>query len=121
MADDVQTTRLKVKPLEWQNLGGGFWYATAPLFGRIRVDHYCDDYEVSWSVSGFTDTFCEGKFDTAQLAKAAAQATYEAGILAVVSHAPEVMGHLDDEAPQNKASENDGGRSGGYITIAGNR
>ena len=35
-----------------------------------------------------------------------------------VSHAPEVMGHFDDETPQNKASENDGGRSGGHSTIA---
>jgi hypothetical protein len=36
-----------------------------------------------------------------------------------VSHASEVMGHLDDETPENKASENDGGRSGGHPTIAG--
>jgi hypothetical protein len=40
---------------------------------------------------------------------------------AVVSHAPEVMGHLDDETPQNKASKNDGGRSGGHTTIARKR
>ena len=40
---------------------------------------------------------------------------------AKVSHVQEVMGHLDDETQQNKASENDGGRSGGHTTIAGNR
>ena len=41
-----------------------------------------------------------------------------AAIVVRVSHAPEVMGHIDDETPQNKVSENDGGRSGGHTTIA---
>ena len=77
-------TGVRVKPLVWKGMGGGFWRAPAPLFGFIRVEHYSDDYQVVWSVPGFCDTFTPGRFVTEEAAKAAAQADYEARILAAL-------------------------------------
>ncbi len=85
MTDDL---RAAVKPLKWQTLGHGFWMATAPLFGRIRVDKYGVDekpFDVSWSVPGYTDAFVSRAFEVADDAKAAAQAHYADRILSALT------------------------------------
>ena len=73
----------RVKPLVWEELGGGFWRAPLPLFGNVRVDNY-GAYEVTWSIRGFCDTFTPGQFPTDDAAKAAAQADFTARILAAL-------------------------------------
>jgi hypothetical protein len=76
----------RVKPLEWEEMSGGFWRAPAPLFGSIRVEHYGESYEVVWSVPGYCDRFCKGEFLDEDAAKSAAQADYEARILAALEN-----------------------------------
>jgi hypothetical protein len=83
---------VKVKPLVWEHLRNSY-RAPAPLFGHIRVESYSTDYwTVHWSVPGYTDLLIQGSFDTPEAAKAAAQADYEARILAAldVQPAPDV-------------------------------
>ncbi|MCQ0986442.1 hypothetical protein [Jiella marina] len=80
--------RVNVKPLQFEHLGGDFWRAPAPLFGNIRVDHYGEDYAVTWSVPGITDTLVPGSWPTANEAKTAAQTHYEGVVLACLQAAP---------------------------------
>lgn len=79
---------VKVKPLEWELLGGRSWRAKALLFGSFRVERYADGYIVMWSVPGYSDAFVEGRWPTAEEAKAAAQADYEQRILAALETSP---------------------------------
>lgn len=74
---------VRVKPLEWENYGTTA-VAVAPLFGRLRVDPYGSggNWIVSFSVPGYSNTFTEGEWPTLEAAKAAAQADYEARVLA---------------------------------------
>jgi Lar family restriction alleviation protein len=66
-----------VKPLEWEEIGSGFYRAKAPLFGNIRVEKYGTRFTVCYSLPGYSDTFTPGDFATAEAAKTAAQADYE--------------------------------------------
>jgi hypothetical protein len=79
---------VSVKPLEWKDLGFGFLVAQAPLFGNIRVEHYGDEFTVSYSIPGYSNTFAEGEFFTVEKAKAAAEAEYERRILSALSQQP---------------------------------
>ena len=74
----------RVKPLVWKDLADYFAKAEAPLFGNIRVESYGSGFAVSWSVPGFSDAFCDGRWPTRDAAKAAAQADYERRILAAL-------------------------------------
>nr|WP_250808450.1 hypothetical protein [Neorhizobium tomejilense] len=66
-----------VKPLEWRDQGNGHFVASAPLFGRIRVEHFGGDYCVSYSVPGYSDSFVAGNFQSPDTAKEAADAEYQ--------------------------------------------
>jgi len=79
-----------VKPLMWEDLGNGRAYrAACPLFGSIRIEaYYSGEFHVLWSVPGFCDSFTPGLYETAELAKAAAQADYEARILSALTIHP---------------------------------
>ena len=108
-ADDIETLRaqvaaltaerdaaagaVRVKPLAWKGMGENHARAAAPLFGTIRVENYGAGFAISWSVPGFSDVFCDGRWPTIEAAKAAAQADYEARILAALEPAP-----VSDEA-----------------------
>jgi hypothetical protein len=107
---------VKVRPLVWRG-DADFWMAPAPLFGRIRVEPYGRDgtFTVSWSVPGYSDWFINGaEYPTPEAAKAAAQAHYDARILAAlaVQPAPDVaalvealqnaMGHIDTPVGRRK-------------------
>lgn len=82
--DELAKHGLRVKPLGWDDMGGDFARAAAPLFGNIRVEKYSDNFTVAWSVPGFTDTLTDGEWATFADAKAAAQADYTARICAAL-------------------------------------
>lgn len=75
---------VKIRPLEWEKLGYGFFRAPAPLFGNIRVEHYGDEFTVSYSLPGYSNTFAEGAFGTEEQALAAAEAEYQKRMASVV-------------------------------------
>lgn len=78
-----------VKPLVWEDMGENFAKAAAPLFGNIRCERYGEGgFTISWSVPGFAGQFTLGSFPTLEAAKAAAQADYEARILAALDAPP---------------------------------
>ena len=68
------------KQLEWEMLSesGQFYRANAPLFGSVRVENYGGGFNVLWSVPGYCDTLVPGRFVSAELAQAAAQAHADA-------------------------------------------
>jgi hypothetical protein len=70
--------------LAWEAYGDDqdHWRAPAPLFGNIRVDNYGFGFEVNWSVPGHTETLVKGMWETADLAKAAAQEHVNAALRA---------------------------------------
>lgn len=74
-----------VKPLEWELLGGDSWRASALFFGSFRVENFASGYIVLWSAPGISDTFIEGRWPTAEAAKAAAEADYRQRILSALS------------------------------------
>lgn len=86
----------RVKPLEWEHLGGDFFRASAPLFGNIRVERYGDFFTVSYSVPGFSDVFVEGDFGSADEAKVAAQTEYDKRMRSVL--VPLSSANLDNTA-----------------------
>ena len=80
--------QVRVKPLVWTQIGSSY-RAPAPLFGHIRVEDYAlGKWSVLWSAPGICDTFTDGAFYTPEAAKAAAQADYEARILAALEPQP---------------------------------
>lgn len=89
-ADLVAAPSVTVKPLEWADLGDGTFRALLPIIGSIRVEPYgcCDWWEVLWSMPGQCDKLIPDVFDSPDDAKAAAQADYEARILAAIQIAP---------------------------------
>ena len=82
---------VRVKPLEWVDLGDGKAFrAFLPVIGGIRIEPYgaCGWWEVLWSMPGQCDKLIPDVFDTADEAKAAAQADYERRVLSALSPAP---------------------------------
>lgn len=77
---------MDIKPLEWEGICGGYAYrAPALFFGSFRVEKYGGfPWQASWSAPGFSGEFVEGEWTTADEAKAAVQAEYEARIRAVL-------------------------------------
>ena len=71
----------KVKPLVWEHANDYLFLSELFIFGIIRVEKYGSGWQVNWSMPGFSGTFVEGEFDTADEAKTAAQADYERRIL----------------------------------------
>ena len=79
------TIPVTVKPLVWEELGESQYRATAPLFGNLRVERYGgSDWMAVWSVPGFSDTFVDGVFQSAESAKGAMQLEYDKRISACV-------------------------------------
>jgi hypothetical protein len=75
-------TAPKVKQLEWEKLHKNFY--RAPLIGdvNIRVETYDQkEWMCLYSVPGYCNTLVDGKFKSAEEAKAAAQSHYEKQIL----------------------------------------
>lgn len=66
----------KIKPLVFVKVSDMGWLAEAPLFGRIHIEKRGKTWESIWSCPGYSDTFAEGEFDTADAAKVATQLEY---------------------------------------------
>jgi len=82
----VERAAVRVKPLEWEHLGGNTYRAAAPLFGNLRVERYgTGNWHAAWSVPGSTYAFVEGEFPSHAAAMAAAQAEYDRRILSALT------------------------------------
>jgi hypothetical protein len=66
-----------IRPLIWEDIGSGFSRAPAPLFGNIRVEKYGELFTTCYSLPGYSNTFAEGAFASADEAKAACEAEYQ--------------------------------------------
>lgn len=66
-----------IRSLDWEAIGSGFFRAPAPLFGNIRVEKYGSLFTTCYSLPGYSNTFAEGAFATADEAKAACEAEYQ--------------------------------------------
>lgn len=89
--DELARVGLRVKPLEWQDFEGRGAKAQAWLQANYMIQKWSDGrYEISASHPGYS-TFIEGMdrfYPTLEAAKAAAQANYEARILAALRAMP---------------------------------
>lgn len=74
-----------VKPLEWEDIGSGLSTAPAPLFGNIRVEKYGALFTTCYSLPGYSNTFAEGSFATADEAKSACEVEYQKRVRATLS------------------------------------
>lgn len=82
----VERAAVRVKPLEWVNLGGYTYRTAAPLFGSLRIESYSDTgWSALYSVPGYCDTFVEGEFPTVAAAMEAVQAEHDRRILSALT------------------------------------
>lgn len=88
LSDQERAVEVKIKPLEWEDIGSGFSRARAPLFGNIRVEKYGDLFTTCYSVPGYSNVFAEGAFASAKEAKAACNAKYQECILSALVDVP---------------------------------
>lgn len=83
--------------LTWECLQEDFAYrAEAPLFGSIRVERYSPDaqWEINWSVPGYSEKLVKGSWPTA-----------EAAMRAASDHVSAVMALAPGASPQPTAAE----------------
>ena len=85
LANPSPATIVRVKPLEWEDIGPGFSRAKAPLFGNIRIEKYGPKFTTCYSVPGYSNVFADGEFATAEEAKAAAEAEYQKRMTSALS------------------------------------
>lgn len=79
-----------IKALQWEDLGADYWRAPAPLFGTICIEPWGGlGFQVLWSEPGFCSLLIADLFPSPEAAKAAAQADYNARILAAIQPDPE--------------------------------
>lgn len=68
-----------IRPLVWEHLGhlgSHFYKAPCPLFGSIRIERYSGRYSLHWSVPGYSNSFTDEEYDTAEETMEAAQREY---------------------------------------------
>ena len=76
---------VRVRGLVWRTCNGGNQsVAKLPVFGSVRAESWGGTFQVVWSVPGICGTLTPGEWDTLESAQAAAQADYEARIMAAV-------------------------------------
>ena len=77
-----------VEPLVWDQLSGSSFRCQVQGSYNIRVETYGSGWHVLWSAPGITDTLVDGRFESHEQAKAAAQAHHTAQIMGALGLEP---------------------------------